>query len=858
VPVTAIDPHIQAALNDSSSPWGHLLRELFVTGPGDPAHYLNGIRDYSLYPPSDDPRTVRYIGREDQLVITDWVSATSFGADPTATIDSTAALQAAINAGPCCYIPAGTYVITSPLIIPPYTAVIGSPNTTRVAQVYGGTVIQIDPSFAGHTITDSGSVTLSSAFLFLGQSFAGYTGVSQEQKLMDIMIDGTHGPAGVSGIISYGRLQRVRLYRVLVSKMTGDGVAQIVDAAGNQPDAFYGFEVFCRYGSGKGFILRSADSTWSECLTTNNGDPEVDWFINTTSNSKYFNCRSEHAAGVGFGYVCVNSGQASGGVEFNGCSTDQSNLHGFKLGGTINGITSFTHATPVALTGCNLRRDGSNGGAGGGGYASLYNAGYGSQVVVDGLTIWPGVNDDGTGSNSPQIGILADSGSRMGIAASFICAAATAISDSSGGTVILSNSVSTATGATGSPTFATPGAGPLTGTSLSLSPAAAPASDPLFILNQNAGERAIGLRVVGGSNDRWKVTSSGVQSWGGGPATQDVALLRPAAGILQVTDASIGGSAMLRVAASSSQAGSAELLSAVANAATDIALVSRITADAFARLAVDASGKHSWGSGAGAADAVLYRSAVGLLKTDTALEVGTALTVDGSATAPSVAVNPASAPAVDPLIINSANSGERAFGIRVTGQSNDRFKLTSDGKIQLGPGSATQDTFLERTGTAAMKVTGSLTVTGSVIQSLLAAPASFKPSDPPSTTSATAVMAGFGATVAYTPGSSGKVLVIVSGEGNTATASVVFNVGARYGTGTAPAQGVAVTGTRFGPGVDYQPRSGAASVQSEFSFNEVLSLTAGTAYWFDLSYFPSNTADACLIRNVVFSLVELG
>lgn len=52
------------------------------------------------------------------------------------------------------------------------------------------------------------------------------------------------------------------------------------------------------------------------------------------------------------------------------------------------------------------------------------------------------------------------------------------------------------------------------------------------------------------------------------------------------------------------------------NQAADTALSARVTGDTVARMAVDATGKISWGSGSGAADTNLYRSSADLLRTD--------------------------------------------------------------------------------------------------------------------------------------------------------------------------------------------------------------------------------------------------
>ena len=64
----------------------------------------------------------------------------------------------------------------------------------------------------------------------------------------------------------------------------------------------------------------------------------------------------------------------------------------------------------------------------------------------------------------------------------------------------------------------------------------------------------------------------------------------------------------------------------------------KVDGDSEARVKIDAGGKITWGSGSAAGDAVLYRSAANLLKTDDALQAVAGvinLTSDGAPTATS-------------------------------------------------------------------------------------------------------------------------------------------------------------------------------------------------------------------------------
>lgn len=108
-----------------------------------------------------------------------------------------------------------------------------------------------------------------------------------------------------------------------------------------------------------------------------------------------------------------------------------------------------------------------------------------------------------------------------------------------------------------------------------------------------------------------------------------------------------------------------------------------------------------------------------------------------------------------------------------------------------------------------------------------------QPANPTGTTSLVGVMMGLGGVI--TPVVSGRVLVVVSGT--LLNASAIAD-GAKtqiyYGTGGAPANGAALTGTAVGGIPQYVASTTLGKVP--FSVNAIVaSLTLGTTYWIDLS-----------------------
>ena len=139
-----------------------------------------------------------------------------------------------------------------------------------------------------------------------------------------------------------------------------------------------------------------------------------------------------------------------------------------------------------------------------------------------------------------------------------------------------------------------------------------------------------------------------------------------------------------------------------------------------------------------------------------------------------------------------------------------------------------------------------------------AAPVQLTPANPTATASTTLVMAGLGTTLTYTPLSSGLVLITIGGAYFTNTAAVGVTLAGRYGTGTAPANGAAVTGTRW-PGASDSVfgATTAAGAGDPFAFTAVLTLVKNTAYWFDVALATANAADAALVTNIACSIAEL-
>lgn len=125
-----------------------------------------------------------------------------------------------------------------------------------------------------------------------------------------------------------------------------------------------------------------------------------------------------------------------------------------------------------------------------------------------------------------------------------------------------------------------------------------------------------------------------------------------------------------------------------------------------------------------------------------------------------------------------------------------------------------------------------------------------QPSNPTGTTNTTQVMMGLAG--AITPAVTGTIMIMISGDA-TATSTDGYKYQLRYGTGSAPANGAALTGTAAGSLVTI------ATVANKTPFSTqaiVTGLTPATAYWFDLA-LAAVTAGTASVLDISLSAFEI-
>jgi hypothetical protein len=122
------------------------------------------------------------------------------------------------------------------------------------------------------------------------------------------------------------------------------------------------------------------------------------------------------------------------------------------------------------------------------------------------------------------------------------------------------------------------------------------------------------------------------------------------------------------------------------------------------------------------------------------------------------------------------------------------------------------------------------TTTNATFQSNVASP-----QNPTATTSTSVVMMGLGGTCKITPAITGRMMLQIQGNITNSTNTTITEIQGRYGTGTAPSNAAAATGTSFTSPKDFQPLVASSPLSSFHIGSVVTGLALSTQVWFDLS-----------------------
>ena len=445
------------------------------------------------------------------------------------------------------------YLISGPITIPSNVTLLGAQGL-RVQNV--ADVAPTNGLFLSAGFTGAGAIT--------------FPAPSSGQRIRYVNVDGHLASGSVDGIVANtGYIHDILLDQVHLYKLPHNGITMAA-SGGNNAYSWTCTSVTADNCGNNGFSLGNAtDCTWISCQAI--GCANSGWFISNTTNSHYVNCRAEFAGGSGFLISGAwSTGQGSGGCMFTGCSTDRNTNNGFSITATGN--------VPIMINGAELRRDGSNGT---GAAVSVANATV--PVHVEGLMVFPGTNDDGSGTASPTTGVTASSSTYVNFSSGWIHAITTPINNGSGNTVFrVGPNVGLATGSTSSPTFnynnpwgtdngstftANLNANDQTGIKVVQAATFTNINNSLIDLTTGAGasDTVFKARVSGDTNSRFTQQVTGQLNYGPGNAATDTNLYRSSAGVLK-TDFTLSATTGMRLNTTST-AGSVGAF-AMANATT--------------------------------------------------------------------------------------------------------------------------------------------------------------------------------------------------------------------------------------------------------------------------------------------------
>ena len=376
--------------------------------------------------------------------VRDWLNVADFGAKGDNVTDDWAAIQAALGACPMggiVYLPAGAYRTSAPLTIPPSVTLQGTHTNLMTVPGLTDAPCYIRPlsSFAGAAVIS-----------LVDQATGGYSTISAEHRLLNLMIDGTDVPNGVDGVQAKGNIQNVAMRDVTIRRCTGNGI-YTGSNAGSSPYSWRLHRVMLDNNHGHGALFQlMTDLTMIDCQSIGNWSNGV--ILNNAANSQLVGCRAEWNGNHGV-YITGDwgTGTGSGGAILSGCSTDRNGWDGVRVDATGN--------APIQISGLMTRRDGRNGGAGGGGYAGLQVAAAGVPVLVSDLTCYPGTDDDGTKTSSPQYGMaVTGAAAVVQVDDAYLHAANQGLYSTSTGTLVVGPNVVQATGSTAAPARQAPAA----------------------------------------------------------------------------------------------------------------------------------------------------------------------------------------------------------------------------------------------------------------------------------------------------------------------------------------------------------------------------------------------------------------
>lgn len=242
--------------------------------------------------------------------------------------------------------------------------------------------------------------TGSALILVRENTITGQAASNDGGRILDMSLDGNSYGSGIDGIYFEGLVRDWKLMDVDISQTSGNGFEAAQGAGTSNARGFTIQHLSIYSPGGHGFRASSLnDSSIDDLLVV--GGAQRGIYLTSEGETKISNSRAVFNALEG---LYIDGASSNGGLQFTNFSTDRNDRQGVRI--------SATGTTSISFMGLLTRRDGAN--AGGGletPYAGIAiigtSTGYVAPVIIEGLTQIPGVNDDGSGTPSPAVGVRA-------------------------------------------------------------------------------------------------------------------------------------------------------------------------------------------------------------------------------------------------------------------------------------------------------------------------------------------------------------------------------------------------------------------------------------------------------------------
>jgi hypothetical protein len=286
-----------------------------------------------------------------------FITPQDYGATGNGVTDDTTAINnalLAVNAagGGTVFLPWGTYLISGPINIPPFTFLVGQTEVSLLVTTQPSVISRLVASASWAPGATTGMVN------FASKTPGGWSVVAQSSGLQNIYLDGSlNASTNLSGIYFNGPVYDTHLDNVYINAAPHNGVHI---AGVTEPGIVPTFPYHHRWNrvtttaaGNLGFNLSNfTDSTFTNCMAFSS--TAANWTLSNNSNTIFTSCRAEWSSG-GRGWSISGS---AGSVVLDGCTSDQNAGEGLLISGATG---QATQGGGIVVSGGKFHADGNGG-----------------------------------------------------------------------------------------------------------------------------------------------------------------------------------------------------------------------------------------------------------------------------------------------------------------------------------------------------------------------------------------------------------------------------------------------------------------------------------------------------------------